>query len=330
MAGPPVTPPVAATGSSGTAVGQWPPWRWLALGIILLILPLLTGGNAYALHVVILCVLYGLLAMGLNIVPGFCGLLDLGYVGFYGIGAYTVALLTREAGVSFWFALPLAALNGALWGVLLGLPTLRLTGDYFAIVTFGFSELVVLIIRNELWLTRGPMGLPGIPPPELAGWTFSGGEPFYYLVIGLSACVLGLSLRLQGSKTGRAWQAIRGDQVAASTLGVDVVRYKVLAFAISASIAGLAGGFFAAWTTFVSPDMFKFWESVMVLSMVVLGGLGSVWGAALGGALLVLVAEGLREVLPWVGLPQSARYLVFGLVMIAVIRWRPKGLVPRR
>lgn len=297
----------------------------LILALILPWIPLGVSTN-YLLRVLTTAVLYMILAMGLNIVPGFTGLLDLGYVGFYGIGAYTSGLLAIHYDLSLWVILPLAAANGALWGILLGAPTLRLTGDYFAIVTFGFSELVVLLIRNELWLTRGPMGLPGISPPDVFGYTLNQGWQFYYLAIFLMLVVLLVVVRLENSRLGRAWFAIREDEIAAQCCGINLIRYKVTAFAVSAAIGAMGGAFYAKWFRFIHPDMFKFWESILILCLIVFGGMGSIGGTMLGALILIPLTEVLRT-----ALPQSmfnARYLVYGLLLVIMMRLRPEGLIP--
>jgi branched-chain amino acid transport system permease protein len=306
-----------------------------SLLILALIFPLLPFVTEYILHIVILIFLYMVLALGLNIVPGFNGLLDLGYVGFYGIGAYTSGLLTIHFNLSFWLIIPLAFLNGAIWGILLGAPTLRLTGDYFAIVTFGFSELVVLFLTNEIWLTRGPLGLPGIAPPSLDLSLFKGpkleffGEiPYYYLALAMVAITAFVMLRLQSSRLGRAWFAIRDDEVAAVSCGINLLNYKVIAFAISAAFGAVGGSFFARWITFLSPDMFKFWESFLILCMIVLGGMGNIWGVMIGAAVLVALSEILREILTILGMPVEARFLAFGLIMVLMMRFRPAGIMP--
>lgn len=307
------------------------------------ILPFMPFTSEYMLHVFTLVMVYMVLAMGLNIVPGFCGLLDLGFVGFYGIGAYTAGLLTINYGLSFWVIVPFAALNGALWGMLLGAPTLRLTGDYFAIVTFGFSELVVLFLTNEIWLTRGPLGLPGIAPVSIdlsfiskalnPAWDwyyeFDGELPYFFLALVMVLVIYGVMRRLEDSRLGRAWYAIREDPLAASSCGVNILNYKVIAFAISAGIGAVGGCFFARWTLFLSPDMFKFWESFLVLCMVVLGGLGNINGALIGAAVLVALGEVLRVVLPELGLPVETRFLFYGLIMILIMRFKPSGFLPR-
>lgn len=311
----------------------------LILTCLALVFPLMPGGiaNDYVLHVMVLIMVYMVLAMGLNIVPGFCGLLDLGFVGFYGVGAYTAGLLTVHFGLSFWVILPLAALNGAIWGAALGAPTLRLTGDYFAIVTFGFSELVVLFLTNEYWLTRGPMGLPGIDPVSFdltwinESWfyEFGGPFPYFYLALAMVILVFTIMKRLEDSRLGRAWLALREDHLAASACGVNILQYKVIAFAISASIGAMAGCFFARWTLFLSPDMFKFWESFLVLCMIVLGGLGNIYGALVGAVILVALGEVLRWALPTLGLPVETRFLAYGFIMICIMRFKPKGFFPK-
>ncbi len=310
------------------------------------IFPLLPmgSGKSYFLRILTLTMLYMILALGLNIVVGFTGLLDLGYVGFYGIGAYTAGLLTVHYGISFWVILPLAAMNGALWGILLGAPTLRLTGDYFAIVTFGFSELVVLLIRNEIWLTRGPMGLPGIKPPVFFGHVLRSGWEFYFLILALLGMVLFVVRRIEDSRLGRAWFAIREDEIAAECVGINIINYKIIAFAISASIGSLGGAFFARWFLFIHPDMFKFWESILILCLIVFGGMGNIKGVLFGAGILIPMTEVLRSVLQslprimsYVGIHipveaaqnlVQARYLVFGLILVLMMRFRPEGLFP--
>lgn len=302
--------------------------------------PLMPFRDVYVLHVIVLIMVYMVLAMGLNILPGFCGLLDLGFVGFYGIGAYTAGLLTIHYNMPFWLIVPLAVCNGALFGVLLGAPTLRLVGDYFAIVTFGFSELVVLLLTNEIWLTRGPLGVPGIAPISIdvtwlasllgvdARWryAFRGEVPYYYLGLVMVLLVYCVMRRLEDSRLGRAWLAIREDSMAAASCGVNLLTYKVIAFAVSTGIGALAGAFFARWTLFISPDMFKFWESFLVLCMVVLGGLGNINGALAGAIILIALGEVLRVVLPKLGLPAETRFLAYGLIMVLIMRFRPGGI----
>ena len=296
----------------------------LAIGILLPLIPV--QGIDYITRVATLTVLYIILALGLNIIVGFAGLLDLGYVGFYGIGAYVAGLISVHYGWGFWILIPLCIAAGALSGILLGTPTLRLTGDYFAIVTFGFAELVVLLIRNEIWLTRGPMGVTGIPPISLFGQPLTQEWQYYYIIFGIFLLVLLIIKRLENSKIGRAWFAIREDEIAAQCCGVNLVRYKVLAFAISASIGAIGGAFYARWFRFIHPDMFKFWESILILCLIVFGGMGNVWGVILGTIVLIPMTEILRNILPQEFV--QARYLIFGALLVIMMRFRPNGLLP--
>ncbi len=301
---------------------------YLPLLAVVLVLPWLPMGIAgpYIIRIATLTLVYMVLALGLNVVPGFTGLLDLGYVGFFGIGAYTAGLLTVYYQWSLWLVLPLAALNGAVWGILRGAPTLRLSDDYFAIVTFGFSELIILVIKNELWLTRGPMGVPGIARPDFFGIALNQPWQTYYLIFFFLLLVLWVVVRIRSSRLGRAWFAIREDEVAAECVGVNVARYKIIAFALSAAIGALAGAFYARWFRFIHPDMFKFWESILILCLIVFGGMGSITGALVGALVLIPLTEILRIVLP--SEFSNARYLIFGLLIVVMMRWRPAGLLP--
>ncbi len=298
--------------------------------------PMLPFADDYTLHVGVLIMIYAVLAMGLNVLPGFCNLLDLGYVGFYGIGAYTAGILSLNYDVSFWLIVPAAAALGALCGVLRGAPTLRLSGDYFAIVTFGFTELVVLFITNEIWLTRGPLGMPGIPPIDVnLAWLgidwrydFMSETPYYYLALVMVAAVYLVMQRIEDSRMGRAWLAIREDPLAAASCGENLMRYKSAAFAFSAAVGALAGCFMARWSMFLAPDVFKFWESFLVLCMIVLGGLGNNKGAIVGSIVLVALGEILRVLLPKLGLPTETRFLAYGLLMILIMRFKPGGIFP--
>jgi len=296
----------------------------ILVGLFLPWLPF--NGADYITRVATLTLLYIALALGLNIIVGFTGLLDLGYVGFYGIGAYAAGLLSIHYGVPFYILMPLCLCAGALSGVILGAPTLRLTGDYFAIVTFGFAELVILVVRNEIWLTRGPMGIAGIPPVNLFGYTFTKPYEYFYLIFIIFFFVFTIVKRLENSKIGRAWFAIREDETAARCCGINIVRYKVLAFAISASIGGIGGCFFAKWFSFIHPDMFKFWESILILCLIVFGGMGNIYGVILGTLVLIPITEILRNILPQDFV--QARYLIFGILLIIMMRFRPNGLIP--
>ncbi len=275
--------------------------------------------------------LYMLLALGLNLVIGFAGLLDLGFMAFYAIGAYTAAILAIHR-VPFIGCVAAAVFASVLIRVIIGFPALRLRGDYLAIVTLGFGEVVRLIVSNWDSLTNGPKGLPRvgetIQPASILGMTLSSNLHYYYLIL---ACVLGaiwVCARLDASRVGRAWVAIREDEVAAELMGVEVTKQKVVAFGLSAVFAGLAGSIFAHWEGFVTPESFTFWESVLLVCAVVLGGMGSILGVVLGALCIVLAPEILRSLLGTSF--ANARYLLFGLSLILMAVYRPQGLWPSR
>ena len=277
--------------------------------------------GSYILRIVVQAYLYMLLAIGLNIVPGFTGLLDLGYVGFYLVGGYTAGLLMVRLGLSYWIALPLAAAHGAIWGLLRGAPTLRLTGDYFAIVTFGFSELLFRIVKNEEWLIGGPNGfVTDIPAPRLFGYELYALWQQYYHILILLLFTVTVAYRLYNSRVGRAWAAIRDDEHAAESMGINLREYKALAFSVSAAIGAIGGAFFAQFQVNISAGAFDFWESILILCMIVLGGMGSIRGSMIGAAVLGSLGEVLRPL-------GGARYLVFGAILILMMRFRPTGLV---
>lgn len=267
--------------------------------------------------------IYIVLALGLNIVVGQTGLLVLGYVAFYAVGAYSYALLSVHAGVSFWAALPIAAFLAGIFGLLLGAPTLRLRGDYLAIVTLGFGEITRIVLNNWDSLTGGPNGISGVPRPSLGPVGFNKMEYYYFLVLAMVALTVFVVGRLNGSRIGRAWIAIREDEVAAEAMGVNTTGLKLLAFALGAMLAGLAGVFYVAKMGFVSPESFNFFESVIILCMVVLGGMGSIPGVILGAVVLYLLPEGLREF-------QQYRMLIFGGAMVAMMVFRPQGFIGTR
>jgi len=287
-------------------------------------------------------------------VVGFAGLLDLGYVAFYAVGAYAYALLASphfDIHWPFWAILPIGAAVAALFGILLGAPTLKLRGDYLAIVTLGFGEIIRIILNNlsrPINITNGPQGISRIDPFRIGGFDFSSsqqilGLPFsgpikyYYLLLVVLVLVIFVNLRLQNSRIGRAWEAVREDEVAARAMGIDTTRIKLLAFAMGASFGGVAGGMFAAIQGFISPESFKLVESVMVLAMVVLGGMGNIWGVILGAVLLSFVPEILRfGVDPaqralfgrTLVEPEVIRMLIFGFALVLVMILRPGGLWP--
>lgn len=279
--------------------------------------------NNYYIDILSLAGLYALLAAGLNITVGYAGLLDLGYAAFYGVGAYVYALLSTRIGLSFWLGLPIGGMIAAAFGVILGMITLRLRGDYLAIVTLGFVQIVYLVFNNWDSMTNGPNGILNIGRPVLLGFTLRQPIHFYYLVLILVFLIATAIHRLIHSQIGRAWIALREDELAAAAMGINPTRMKILAFALGAGIAGVAGVFFAAKYTFISPESFTFLESVRVLSMVVLGGMGSLPGAILGAVLLTALPELLRGL-------ASYRMLIFGAALVVMMIFRPQGLLGRR
>jgi branched-chain amino acid transport system permease protein len=298
--------------------------------------------------------IYAMLALGLNIVVGFAGLLDLGYIAFYAVGAYTWALLASPQfglHLPFWAVLPIGAAVAALFGLLLGAPTLRLRGDYLAIVTLGFGEIIRIFLNNldhPVNVTNGPIGINKIDPisiggadftraHEVFGITFSGVHIYYYVLLALLFLTVVVCVRLERSRIGRAWVAIREDELAAQAMGINTRNIKLLAFALGASFGGVAGGLFASLQGFVSPESFGLLESIMVLCMVVLGGMGHVYGVLLGALLLTTLPEILRSTASPIQRalfgdvyvdPEALRMLLFGLALILVMLVRPTGLWP--
>jgi branched-chain amino acid transport system permease protein len=306
---------------------------WKTAGMAaLLAFPVLSP--RYGQDVAINVLVYVTLGLGLNIVVGLAGLLDLGYIAFYGVGAYTYALLSVHFQMSFWLALPLCAAFAAMAGCFIGYPTLRMRGDYLAIVTLGFGEILRLVLNNWMKLTGGPNGILGIKPPALYlpapenGWGMSRfllKSPIsqYYLILAIALFTVIAVRRLTDSRIGRAWEAIREDETAAALMGVNTFALKLLAYAMGAVFGGVAGAFFAAKMRFVSPGSFTFIESAMVLSMVVLGGMGSIPGIVLGALTLIALPEAFREF-------EHYRMLVFGAAMVFMMLFRPAGLLPAK
>jgi branched-chain amino acid transport system permease protein len=264
--------------------------------------------------------MYIVLALGLNIIVGQAGLLNLGYVAFYAVGAYTYAILSTRFGLSFWPGLFVGALTAGAAATLLGFVTLRLRGDYFAIVTLGLGEITRIVLNNWSSLTGGPNGIARIGRPMIGGYVLSSTFDFYYLIILIVAVTMYAVHRLMFSRIGRAWVAIRGDEVAAEAMGINTFRLKLLAFVLGSAWAGLAGVFFAAKMAFVSPESFTFFESVMILCMVVLGGMGSIPGIILGAFLLIALPEVFRDF-------QDYRMLAFGAALVLMMIFRPQGLL---
>ena len=277
--------------------------------------------NAYHIDLLTSVGIYVLLAMGLNVVVGFAGLLNLGYAAFFAIGAYTYALLNLHLGCSFWFGLPLAGLAAMLFGWVIGIPSIRVRGDYLAITTLGFGEIVRIGFNNLDRWTGGPNGLLGIARPQIGTYHFSvNATPYFYLVLCLVALTAYFLFRVSDSKIGRALMAIREDELAASCMGVPALKIKLMAFGLSAFIAGIAGCLFAAKQTIVTPDSFDFVLSVLILAMVVLGGMGNIWGSALGALVLGVLPELLRDFAVY-------RMLLFGFIMILMMLFRPQGIL---
>ncbi|MGY8524634.1 high-affinity branched-chain amino acid ABC transporter permease LivM [Paracidovorax citrulli] len=301
-------------------------------------------GSRGAVDIATLALIYVMLGLGLNIVVGFAGLLDLGYVGFYAVGGYTYALLNQGLGLSFWQCLPISAGMAALFGFALGFPVLRLRGDYLAIVTLGFGEIIRQLLNNLTSLTGGPDGIYGIPKPtvfgiemtrsaseeggmtfhELLGLDYSGHHMVIFLYL-LALLLVGVTLfvtsRLIRMPMGRAWEALREDEIACRSLGLNPTRIKLSAFTLGATFAGVAGAFFAARQGLVNPESFTFIESALILAVVVLGGMGSQLGVIIAAVLLTVLPEVARGFAEY-------RMLLFGLVMVLMMMWRPQGLLP--
>jgi len=296
----------------------------IGLGSILLLsFPLLF--SMYQVNIMTTALMYVVLGLGLNIVVGLAGLLDLGYVAFYAVGAYSYALLNQHFGISFWLALPIGALLSAVFGVILGFPVLRLRGDYLAIVTLGFGEIIRLVLENWNEFSHGPSGIANIPRPGFFGLEMSlhGSINFiYYIMICLMIFTIFLVNRLQDSRIGRAWVALREDELACQAMGIDKTKTKLTAFALGAAWAGMVGVVFAAKTTFINPASFTFLESAIILSIVVLGGMGSIVGVICGALLLILLPEYLRAF-------SDYRMLLFGAIMVVMMVFRPEGIISR-
>ncbi|KQO28023.1 high-affinity branched-chain amino acid ABC transporter permease LivM [Pseudomonas chengduensis] len=318
--------------------------RWIILAMVMVALVWPFFASRGSVDIATLILIYVMLGLGLNIVVGLAGLLDLGYVGFYAVGAYSYAILSHYFGLSFWMCLPIAGMMAALFGFLLGFPVLRLRGDYLAIVTLGFGEIIRILLRNLTELTGGPNGLSiaNENKPTLFGLSFERRVPadmptfhgyfeiaynsqykviFLYLIaLLLVLLTLFLVNRLLRMPIGRAWEALREDEIACRALGLNPTVIKLSAFTIGASLAGFAGSFFAARQGLVTPESFTFIESAMILAIVVLGGMGSQLGVILAAIVMVMLQE-MREL-------SEYRMLIFGLVMIFMMIWRPQGLLP--
>ncbi|HRL78280.1 MAG TPA: high-affinity branched-chain amino acid ABC transporter permease LivM, partial [Candidatus Accumulibacter phosphatis] len=326
----------AAGGALLTGIG------WLALAVALL-LPIAFSDNRYVVDTATTVLIYVMLGWGLNVVVGLAGLLDLGYVAFYAVGAYTYGLLSTQFGWGFWQALPVAGAMAAAFGIILGWPTLRLRGDYLAIVTLGFGEIIRVILVNWTELSGGPNGITSIPRPSFFGLPFKppGDAPtfssffgleyspnqrlifLYYLILGLALLTNVFVSRMRRLPVGRAWEAMREDEIACKAMGINARNVKLSAFALGAMLGGFAGVFFAARQGFISPESFTFNESAIILAIVVLGGMGSQLGVVLASLVLVLLPELGRDFAEY-------RMLLFGAAMILIMIWKPGGILAHR
>jgi|SoiMethySBSTD1v2_1073268.scaffolds.fasta_scaffold148421_2 branched-chain amino acid transport system permease protein len=340
-----------------TALTNW--FAPFALGFVV-VYPILImvffpqGGLKWIDNFGIQILIYVMLGWGLNIVVGLAGLLDLGYVAFYAVGAYSYALLAKEFGFSFWILLPLAGCLSAFWGILLGFPVLRLRGDYLAIVTLAFGEIIRLVLINWVSFTGGYAGVSGIPRPTLFGIPFNASDEgfaaifglefspiyramfLYYVILALGLVTAYVTIRLRQLPVGRAWEALREDEIACRSLGINTTNTKLTAFAMGAMFAGFAGSFFAARQGFISPESFTFLESATILSIVVLGGMGSQVGVAVAAVVMIGGTEIMRELDFLKHIfgndfdPTQYRMLIFGLGMVLIMIWKPRGLVGTR
>ena len=344
------------------------PWRaqvakWFvpfAIGFVLVYPPLVIVINGFggALKWIdnfgIQILIYVMLGWGLNIVVGLAGLLDLGYVAFYAVGAYSYALLAKTFGFAFWLLLPLSGILASFWGILLGFPVLRLRGDYLAIVTLAFGEIIRLILINWVDLTNGYAGISGIPRPSFFGIPFNADDNgfaavfglefsplyrtifLYYVILALALVTAFVTVRLRRLPVGRAWEALREDEIACRSLGINTTNTKLTAFAMGAMFAGFAGSFFAARQGFISPESFTFLESATILSIVVLGGMGSQVGVAIaaivmiGGTEIMRQLDFLKQIFGATFDPSQYRMLLFGFAMVLIMIWRPRGLIATR
>jgi branched-chain amino acid transport system permease protein len=354
----PAAPAQTAQSTWRSYVGRW--FIPFAIGFVIVypVIVIATAGFGGALKWIdnfgIQILIYVMLGWGLNIVVGLAGLLDLGYVAFYAVGAYSYALLAKTFGLAFWILLPLAGILSSFWGILLGFPVLRLRGDYLAIVTLAFGEIIRLIIINWVALTNGYAGISGIPRPTFFGVPFNADDNgfaaifglqfsplyrvifLYYVILALALLTCFVTVRLRRLPIGRAWEALREDEVACRSLGINTTNTKLTAFAMGAMFAGFAGSFFAARQGFISPESFTFLESATILSIVVLGGMGSQIGVAIaaiamiGGTEIMRELDFLKDIFGPTFDPTQYRMLLFGFAMVVIMIWRPRGLIATR
>ncbi|MFP4474580.1 MAG: ABC transporter permease subunit [Desulfatibacillaceae bacterium] len=289
--------------------------------VLAIVYPMISG--MYEVNIMTSALIFLACGLGLNIVVGLAGLLDLGYVAFYAVGAYTYALLNMHFGINFWVALPIGALMGTLFGVMLGFPVLRLRGDYLAIVTLGFGEIIRMVLENWNDFSQGPSGIANIPGPGIVGVELGLQDTtvfiYYIMLVVTGITIIGVH-RLQNSRVGRAWMALREDEIACQAMGIDKTRTKLTAFGLGATWAGMAGVVFAAQSHFINPASFTFWESVIILCIVVLGGMGSIVGVIVGALVIKLMPEYFREF-------SEYRMVLFGAALVLVMVFRPQGII---
>jgi len=326
----------------------------LAVAIPIFVVYVTPDQSRYVIGIGTLILTYIMLGWGLNVVVGLAGLLDLGYVAFYAVGAYSYALIATTFGWSFWICVPIAGALAALWGIILGFPVLRLRGDYLAIVTLAFGEIIRLVLINFSALTNGPRGINNIPRPSFFGLPFTAGDAgfaahfglnyspehrivfLYYVILVLALITNFITMRVRNLPVGRAWEALREDEIACRSLGINTTNTKLTAFAMGAMFGGIAGSFFATRQGFISPESFNFMESATILAIVVLGGLGSQIGVAIAACVMIGGLEVLRN-LSWLKIifgddfdPSNYRLLIFGALMVIIMVWKPRGLVSTR
>jgi branched-chain amino acid transport system permease protein len=291
---------------------------WLPILAGLLVLPLFVKSE-YILNIGVYAGIYVIIASSLNITNGYTGLFSFGHAAFYGIGAYTAGILSTRYDFPFLLTLPLAGIVAAIFGAAIALQTLRLRGIFLALVTIDFQQITFLVIMNWIGLTRGPMGIPGIPPASILGWEPSGNRGYYYLILAIDLIVLFLIARIINSRVGRTFVAIREDELAAQSISINTFHAKILSFVIATFFAGIAGAFFAHHARFISADSFRLEETFLILTMLIVGGMGSFLGPVIGAVFLVILPEIFRFLLEYRG-------VVYGLIMIATILFRPEGI----
>jgi branched-chain amino acid transport system permease protein len=306
------------------AITKW--YMKLLVILLSLMIPYVVQSN-YAMRIIIYIGLYIVLALGLNVVMGFTGLLNIGHAAFYATGAYTTAILMTKFGISFWLTLPVGMAIGISLGLIIGFPTLRLRDDYLAMVTLGFGQIVYIVANNWMALTRGPRGIPGIPPPRLglSEWSFviDSYRSYYYLILFFVYLTIYACVRARDSRVGLAWMAIREDEDVAAVMGINPGFYKTLSFAFSAALGALAGSFFAVFQTFVSPNSFTILESVIIITIPILGGLGSIPGTIVGAIIMIGLPEIFRAA-------SEYRMVAVGAFMVLMMIFKPEGLFGKK